>query len=76
MDYKVSKTTALYIDALRESDKLYDAVVAAVKEHYAGDLTVLDTGFNKAFDDLNAELYALLSRSIHDNLAFSDSEEI
>lgn len=76
MDYKVTKTTSMYIDAIRECDKLYGMVIDAVKEHYSGDLSVLEQGFTDTFDSMRVELFALLTRSINDNIAFTDSEGI
>lgn len=74
--YTVSKTTALYLDAIKANNDLLDAVTKAVKAHYMGDLSVLDKGFNDAYDNLTAELYALLTRSINDNVCFSEISEI
>lgn len=76
MEYKVSEITALYLDAIKANDELLEAVLKAVKKHYMGDISVLDKGFNTAYDNLSAELYALLTRSINDNVCFNDFNEI
>lgn len=80
MEYKVSKETALLVEAYdllnREfSDKVYDAI-DAIYGGNAVDRILLDDGFNEARDKIEDVLFKFISYSISENRCFLDSDKI
>ncbi len=80
MEYKVSKETALLVEAYdllndEFSSKVYDAI-EAIYGDYAVDRILLDDGFNEARDKLEDVLFKFISYSISENRAYLDSIEI
>lgn len=80
MDYKVSKETALLVEAYdllnREfNDKVYKAIEDIYGEA-AVDKFLLKHGFNEARDKVEEIIFKFISCSIYENRAFLDSDEI
>lgn len=80
MNYKVSKETALLVEAYdllndEFSNKVYDAI-EAIYGDYAVDRILLDDGFNEARDKLEDVLFKFISYSISENRCFLDSDKI
>ena len=80
MNYKVSKETALLIEAYdvlnREfSSKVYDAIESIYGGH-AVDRILFDDGFNEARDKIEDVLFKFISYSISENRCFLDSDKI
>lgn len=80
MKYKVSKETALLIEAydLLKSefcDKVYDAI-EAIYGDYAVDKILDKDGFNEARDKIEEVLFKFISYSIFENRSLLDSDKI
>ena len=80
MKYKVSKETALLIEAydLLNSefyDKVYDAI-ETIYGDYAVDKILDKDGFNEARDKIKDVLFKFISYSISENRCFLDSDKI
>ena len=80
MEYKVSKETALLVEAYdllnREfSSRVYDAIETIYGDD-AVDRILLDDGFNEARDKLEDVLFKFISYSISENRCFLDSDKI
>ena len=80
MNYKVSKETALLIEAYdllnREfNDKVYK-VIEDIYGEAAVDEFLLKHGFDEARDKVEEILFKFIGCSIYENRAFLDSDEI
>lgn len=80
MKYKVSKETALLIEAydLLKSefcDKVYDAI-ETIYGDYAVDKILDKDGFNEARDKIEEVLFKFISYSIFENRSLLDSDKI
>lgn len=80
MKYKVSKETALLIEACdllnREfCDKVYDAI-ETIYGDYAVDKILEEDGFHEAREKIENVLFKFISYSISENRCFLDSDKI
>lgn len=78
MNLQVSKTTALYIEALKEANTLYDKVLKAADEYSGneGGDELLAQGFNEAYNAMTKEIYILLNKNINENVCTIGGNEI
>lgn len=78
MELKVSKETALFVEALKEANVLYDKVMSAA-EAYSGNKELNNhfcKDFNVAFNQMTDEIYKMMKASIWENVNTVGSDTI
>ena len=74
-EYKISKRTAMIIDALARSEEFYRVMRDAVSAYFGEDNTEAEEKFDKLFLPLANYINDLALSSIHENL-FNGNREI